>query len=135
MILCIIADAYDMKTYSMDLRTRVLQACLQKHNPQREIAKTYNVSISWLEAFLRRYRKTGSSAPLPKGGDKRSVFTDKKLLRLKELVDEKPDMTLAELQSKCGVKCSHMAVWRALNKLGYTRKKRRYVLASKTGQT
>ena len=129
------ADMESMKAYSMDLRTRVLRACLQKQGSQRKIAKTFGVSRSWLEELLRRYRKTKSLAPLPQGGDHCSIFKGEILERLNLAVTENPDATLSELKQLCGVKCTNPTIWRALKKLGLTRKKRRYVPANKTAQT
>jgi transposase len=43
--------------------------------------------------------------------------------RLRELVEEKPDRTLAELREELGVETSLMSVWRALQRLNLTLKK------------
>ncbi len=124
-----------MKTYSMDLRTRVWQACQQKQDTEKEIAERFGVSIDWVRKIKRLHRKTGSIAPLPNGGDRRSIFTAKLQQRLKQAIDKHPDATLNELRKLCDVECSHVAVWRTLKKLGYTRKKICYVHPSKTDQT
>ena len=127
-----LADKESMKAYSMDLRERVLRAWQQKQGSQREIAKTFGVSLSWLEGFLRRYRKTNSIAPLAQGGDHCSIFKGENLERLEQAVSEHPDATLNELKQLCGAKCTPPTIWRALKNLGLTRKKRRYVPANKT---
>ena len=46
------------------------------------------------------------------------------LERLRRLVEERPDATLADLRDRLGVGGSVMIVWRALKKLGITRKKK-----------
>lgn len=119
----------------MDLRERVAQAYDQKQGSQEEVAERFGVSVSWVEKLLRRRREANSIAPRQGGGDYRSVFVAKDLEKLRQIVDKHPDATLAELQQLCGIACSYVAVWRALKKLGYTRKKRLYVPASKTVQT
>ena len=124
-----------MKTYSMDLRTRVWQACQQKQGTEKEMAERFGVSIDWVRKIKRLHRETGSIAPLPNGGDRRSIFTGKLQEQLKQVIDKHPDATLNELRELCDVKCSHVTVWRALKKIGYTRKKRCYVPANKTDQT
>jgi transposase len=129
------ADMEYMKTYSMDLRERVWQVCQQKQDTEKEIAKRFGVSVDWVRKIKRLHRKTGSIAPLPNGGDRRSIFTGKLQQRLKQAVEEQPDATLNGLRNICGVKCSLAAVWGALKKLGYTRKKRRYVPANKSAPT
>ena len=118
-----IADISLMKTYSMDLRERVWQACQQKQGTEKEIASCFKVSVDWVRKIRRLHRETGSIAPLPNGGDRRSIFTGELLQRLKDTSEKHPDATLPELQEYCGVKCSRMAVWRGMKKLGLTRKK------------
>jgi transposase len=44
--------------------------------------------------------------------------------RLRKLVEKQPDATLEELRDRLGVACSHMAICRALRKLGLPRKKK-----------
>lgn len=124
-----------MKTYPIDFRKQVLKVFDQKQATQKEIASRFGVSLSWLEKLLRQRRQTNSISPRQRGGDYRSIFTGKHLDYLKQMVEKYPDATLAELEELCGLKSSYTAVWRALKKLGYTRKKRRYVPPSKTVQT
>ena len=90
-----------MRTYSMDLRERVLSACLNKKDSQKEIAITFGVSPAWVSKIMTRYRKTQAITPLPTGGDRRSIFTNEQKQKLKGLIDETPDATLAELQELC----------------------------------
>ena len=120
-----------MKTYSMDLRQRVVDAWDQKTGTQPEIARRFNVSVDWVKKLLRQRRRTGSIAPQKRGGRKPPKFTGERLERLRELVEQKPDATLEELLEATGVSASIMAVSRALQRLGFTFKKSRYGRRSK----
>ena len=57
-----------MKTYSMDLRERVVAACDAHDCTRQQIADRFSVSISWVRDLMRRLRDTGSIAPRPRGG-------------------------------------------------------------------
>jgi len=64
-----------------------------------------------------------------------SRFDDKALETLKALVEAQPDATLQELQERSNVEGSIMAVHRALERLGCSRKKSRCGPVSKTAPT
>lgn len=124
-----------MKTYSTDLRERVVQACDEKVGTREEIAELFAVSTAWIRRLLQRRRETGSIAARRRGGRKPPKIAGKKLQKLQSLVEKYPDATLEELRDRCGVDGSIMAVHRALQRLGSHRKKSRSMPASKTGQT
>jgi len=107
----------------MDLRQRVVAAYQNGEGTQAELAETYGVSVAWIEKLLRMKRETGSIAPKPHGGGQRPKISGKKAKRLREIVEETPDATLEELLDKCGVDGSIMCVFRALKRMGITRKK------------
>jgi transposase len=124
-----------MKTYSLDLRQRVLTACDLGELTQAEVAQQFQVSRQWLVKLLCRRRETGSIAALPHGGGRRPKFTGQGQEALRVLVAEDPDATLEELLERSGVEASIMAVHRALERLGCRRKKSRCGPPSKTGRT
>jgi transposase len=53
---------------SIDLRQRVINAYKAKEGSQRQIAKRFQVSESFLKRLIRRYQETGSVKPRPHGG-------------------------------------------------------------------
>jgi transposase len=124
-----------MKTYSMDLRERVVQACDERLGTREEVARLFGVSTAWIRRLLQRRRESGSIAAKPRGGQKPPKFRGRRLDRLKALVAAQPDATLEELLNRSGVAASIMAVQRALVRLGLRRKKSRSVRASKTDRT
>jgi transposase len=112
-----------MKTYSMDLRERVVAACDARTGTIEEVAARFSVSSSWVKKLLRLRRESGSFLPKPHGGGRVAVFIGERLAQLKNWVEEEPDATLEELLERSQVDASIMAVHRALERLGCRRKK------------
>ena len=129
------ADRVGMKTYSLDLRQRVLAVYDQGRWTQAEVAERFQVSRRWLCLLLQRRREGGSIAALPHGGGWTPKFSGQTLAELQALVAEDPDATLQELLERSGVEASIMAVHRALERLGCQRKKSRCGPPSRTGRT
>jgi|SRR5882724_2635404 len=124
-----------MKTYSMDLRERVVAAYDAKEGTQAEIASMFKVSVSWLQKLLRFRRNSGSIAPKAHGGGQEPKFSGARLEALRKDVEERPDASLEELLIYSQVKGSIMAVQRALVRLGCRRKKSRCMLPSRIAPT
>ena len=118
--------------YSQDLRDRVLAAC-DRAMKTKQIADLFGVSRSWVRRVKQRRREHGEVAPRPPEPTARFVKIDR--VRLCELVETHPDATLAELRVMLRVDCSDSAIWRALDKLGYSFKKKRFTRQSRIGQT
>jgi transposase len=124
-----------MKTYSMDLRERVVAACDESVDTRAEIAQRFSVSEPWVRRLLQRRREVGSIAPKPHGGGQKSAFDAEGTQRLRAAVAQRPDATLRELAEVAGVSCSTSAVDRAIDKLQLTRKKSRSTPPSRTVPT
>jgi transposase len=122
-----------MKTYSMDLRERVVAACDARDATREQIAARFSVSVSWIRDLLKRRRETGSIAPKPHGGGRPPAFAGEAAQRLRAAADAAADATLAELAEAAGVACVPSAVHGALKRLGVTRKKSRGGPPSRTG--
>jgi transposase len=114
------------KPYSDDLRERVVAAIEAGHS-RVKVAELYNMALSTVGGFIKRKRETGSVSPDKFGGYKTFALephTD----RVKELVAEQPDSTLAELQvrlAKEEVKVSQSGISRFLHHINLTFKKKR----------
>jgi transposase len=70
-------DYLEMAAYSIDLRQKILSAWQNKEGTQRELAKRFKVSLSFLRDFLRRYRETGQIAARVLLRDRRSKLKGK----------------------------------------------------------
>jgi transposase len=114
-----------MKAYSIDLRQRVVSAYDAREGTQEQVAARFAVSVSWVRKILRQRRATGSIEPRPHGGGHATAFDTEAEAKLRQAVRDDSDATLEELGHAAGVVCSASAVYRALDRLGITRKKSR----------
>jgi transposase len=118
-----------MKTYSLDLRTRVVDAVDRHVGSQGEVAALFSVSRTFVKKLLRQRRETSSVAPKPHGGGQPPKLDVKKGEAVRAYILEvKNDASLAEVQTyvarrwKVGI--SQASVSRLLARLGLPRKKK-----------
>ena len=116
--------------YAQDLRDRVL-AAYDRGMKTKQIADVFQVSPAWARRVKQRRRETGETTPRPMGG---ATVVKIDVVRLAELVRQRPDATLAELRVMLGVDCVESAVCMALKRLGLSFKKRRSARQSKTAR-
>ncbi len=57
-----------MKPYCVDLRQKIIDAYKQQDGSQRQLAKRFRVSLSFIENLLKRYRTDGTVEPRAHGG-------------------------------------------------------------------
>jgi transposase len=115
-----------MRPYSNDFRLKVVRAYERGEGSQRDLARLFGVSLSFIQALLQRYRHTGIVAPKPHGGGNPGKI--KPYLRVvPQLHHQQPDASLAErceqLASAAPVHVGRATLPRALKQLGLTRKK------------
>ena len=117
-----------MAAYSLDLRQKILSAWENKENTQRDLAKRFKVSLSFVRDFLRRYRETNEIAARPQGGDRRSKIKGENEELVKAIIKKQNDIYLREikdnLQESNGLKVSVSALSRTVKRLELGRKKK-----------
>ncbi len=127
-----------MRAYSMDLRERVLAMCDAGHST-REVARVFKVSEPWVRRLKQRRREEGIIGPRPSGGRRHGHFDPVHLEQLRRWLGHHPDATLewllGRVEREMGLRCSVMAVWRAVKKLGWSLKKKRFEPTNKIAQT
>jgi len=114
------------KAYSEDLRSRVIKA-IDKGTSCRQAAKLFGIGPSSAVKWAARWRRTGSYAAMPQGGDRRSRLKGEREWLLQQ-IKETPDMTLMELRQalrKRGIKVGYGTVWRFFEGEGISFKKNR----------
>src|SRR5918912_2398698 len=125
------------RAYSADLRERVLAAWERREGTQADIARRFSVSEATVENWLRQARQEGRRAPKPHAGGPRPRLTADTLAVLRALVLEENAATLAEyadrLAARTGIRVSPPVLCRALQRLGWPRKKRLSGRASRIG--
>ncbi len=127
-----------MKAYSMDLRRRALRMC-DAGRTTREVARALDVSESWLRLLKQRRREDNTIGPRPSGGRRHGHFEPEHLQRLEHWLKQRPDATLESMLDRVkrdmALNCSLMAVCRAVKKLGWSLKKRRFERTNKIVRT
>jgi transposase len=120
--------------YPMEFRLAIVTA-YEACGSSIEVAEEYHCSASWVRRLVQRERETGSLEPKPPQRPDTSKLDEADLDRLRELITQKPDMTLGELAAELNNKVSQPTVLRARRKLGFTRKKSLSTPPNKTGRT
>ena len=122
-----------MRAYSMDLRERVFADC-RAGMTTPAVAQKYSVSPAWVRRLKQRHRATGSLARRPPSTGRPIVLAPHEA-RVRELVREDPDATLAELRQRLGVEVSIGALFNYLRRLKLSFKKKSSGRPNRTGRT
>ena len=111
---------------SNDLRGRLIDA-VEARMTRRAAAERFGVAPSTAVRWVDHWRKTSSRQPRPQGGDKRSHRIEAHREEILALVEETPDMTLAEiadhLERRHGLGVAQSTIWRLLDRHAMTFKK------------
>ncbi|MGI4735610.1 MAG: hypothetical protein ACRYG7_10570 [Janthinobacterium lividum] len=117
-----------MKAYSNDLRERVAAACAVPGAKIYQVAASFSVSISFVDKLLHRQRTSGSVASLPASGGCLPLLDAEGQAQLSACLAQQPDATLDELRTVLaaigGPALSRTTTWRAVEGLGWGRKKK-----------
>jgi transposase len=113
---------------SNDLRSRLI-AAVAAGMSCRAAADRFGVAASTTVKLVRRWRDTGSVAPRPQGGDKRSGRIEAHASEILGLIAGKVDMTLLEIADHLahahGERFAQSTIWRFLDRHEQTFKKNR----------
>jgi len=113
---------------SNDLRERVIDA-VEGGMSRRAAAERFGVGVSTAIRWVDCWRRTGRQQPQPQGGDKRSHRIEAHREEIFALVEETPDVTLAEiadhLERTHGLRVAPSTVWRLFDRHAMTFKKNR----------
>ena len=111
---------------SKDLRARLI-AAVENGQSRRAAAKRFGIAASTAIKWMERWRREGHAQPRPMGGDRHSHRMEGHAAEVRALVQEKPDITLAEIAAHLdqahGLKPSLSSIWRLLDRHGLTFKK------------
>jgi transposase len=122
-----------MKAYSQDLRQRVLRA-VDQGQTQAEIAKTFAVSVATIKRYLKQRRESGHVQPKTIPGRPALIGAALDAGLLSQLEAHR-DASLEEhcqlWEAEHGVQVSTASISRAITRLNWTRKKRRWSPANR----
>jgi transposase len=118
-----------MNAYSEDLRKKIVQA-LRRGMGKSQAARTFSVSLSSVKRYAKLADEGRSLAPKKTPGSLPKMDQDTQRL-LEADLGERPTATLAErgeyLRMVAGVEVSESTVSRMLKRLGFSRKKGRFL--------
>ena len=126
---------FRMQTLSLDLRQRILDSYDEGEGTRQEIADRYRVSLGMVKKLLSQRKRTGDIAPRHSYSGRKPYFTQEHRLKIKELIDRQPDITLYEIREQLKLNCTVQAIHYVLKEMGMTFKKKRFTPASKDAKT
>ena len=116
-----------MKSYPVEFRQKILDCYYNEPISQRQLAKRFCVTLSFVQKLLKQYRETGDVRPKTYRCGRHLKLTPEQMLVLGELIEENNDATLAQLSKlfleRTGIVLSVATVARIAERLGITRKK------------
>jgi len=128
-----------MKSYPLEFRQCIVEAVDQQYDTIEEIAALFGVTERYVYKLLKLRNETGDLAPRPHGGGAETKLRDRHLLKLAELIAKFPDATLEELREllrrRCRVSVCTNTVWRGLQQIDFTLKKRTVTRVKPTRKT
>lgn len=114
-----------MKSYSMDLRERLVAGRQEGHSAA-ELAKDLRVSKRSVERYWKRHVEEGTVEARARGGYRRSRLEKHDDL-LRQWITAQPDLSLEELRLRLhrelNIAIGITALWHRLHKLGLSYKK------------
>ena len=117
-----------MKAYSVDLRQKIIDAYNQREGSQRQLARRFRVSLSFIENLLKRYRTDGTVEPRVHGGGQVAKLRPEQEAVLATLIEENNDAILvelcAQLEQSVGIRISRATMGRYVQKLKLTPEKK-----------
>jgi transposase len=124
-----------MDAYSEDLRHKIVQALREQRMNKSEAARAFSVSLSSVKRYAKAAGEGRSLSPRKAPG-KRPLLDEKARRLLEADVKERPFAKLAHrreyLRTVAGVSVSESTLSRTLRKMGFGRKKGRWVPVSET---
>lgn len=122
--------AHSTKSYSEDLRKRVVEARLSGQSVS-EIVRIYKVDDNSVYRWVAQYQKTGSVTSKRRGGGRPSKIKD--MAKFEAFAKAHAHSTLAQMREAWEEDVSEMCLSRALKRLDWTRKKTVHVPRMRRG--
>jgi transposase len=123
-----------MNAYSEDLRKKIVEV-LNRGTAKSEAARSFGVSLSSVKRYARMAQEGKPLAPKKRPGSRPKMDESARKL-LESDMEKRPAATLPQrceyLQKVAGLKVSDSTVSRMLKRMGWSRKKDRWVRASAT---
>ena len=117
-----------MEAYSLDLRTRVIEAVDRQVGTQQAVGRLFGVSCTLIKKLLRQRRETGSLVPKPHGGGQGAKLAEGQREQVRAyILRTRNDATVSEVHAyvvtTLQLPVSRATVGRVLQDLDLPRKK------------
>lgn len=116
-----------MKSYSLDLRQKIVDSYENNEGSIRQLAKRFKVSPDCVRRLLKRFYEEGTIEPKSYSGGNQPLLQRQYLEVLTTLVEEDNDATLSQLaqrlEAQTNLSVSNSTISRGITKLNLTRKK------------
>ena len=123
-----------MRAYSTDLKECLVRA-VADGQPMREAARRFEVAVTTVKRAVVQQRETGSLERRPIPGRPRAISREQEAV-LRARLEAAPDATVLEhcawWEERQEQQLSEVTMWRAVRRLGWTHKKRRWQPVSAT---
>jgi transposase len=105
-----------------EIRKIAVEAYLSGKASQQQLADILGFHKTTIVRWIREYKRDGKLKPQTRGHMPRA-FSEEERVRLVAMIEDKPDLTLAEIKEAFSKNCSLIAVHRELKRLGFRYKK------------
>ena len=102
----------------------LLVAAYKKTHDAKRIAQAYGVSVPTVYRLVEQEEKTGSVDLRVKERGRKRVLGEESLKKITKTIEEQPDITLSEIVEKLELPVGIETVRRAIQAMGYRRKKK-----------
>jgi transposase len=113
--------------YSVDLRQRIIAAYEAKEGSQRQLAKRFKVSLSFVRDLVRHYREQETVQPKPHGGGAAAKIGVEEQALIASWIKQQPDLPLRELcerlEKERSIRVGISTMWRVLKQMNLSVKK------------
>lgn len=111
------------ETGHKDTRKRAIEAW-KSGTPINDICRVVGINRRTFYTWRKRDAEGGDQVPLPKGHRPR-LLDKQQILEIKRLVEENNSLSAREIMMKLGIECHLGVIYRALEELGFTFKKKK----------
>jgi len=107
---------------SKEIRLRALKAFEEGLGNKGHIAKLYGISARTFRRWWKEYKEDRKTAPAPRGHNPLAL-SEQEMERLNQLLKQRPDMTLEQLRTALGQRCSLVTIHNMTKRLNWRYKK------------
>jgi transposase len=98
-----------MKSYSVDLRQKIIDVREQEKLSIRKLAQRFKVAPSFVQKLLKQYQETGDLMPQKRGGNQVRKLRDDQVITLIEIMEKENNVCSRKDQRQSAKKESRVS--------------------------